>query len=335
MAEMKELSVIIPVYNTPIDMLERCFASVLKLRDISFEVLLIDDGSGGETAQFCKNFADKQASFRYIPKENGGVSSARNMGIAKAEGTYITFVDADDCLLPDAFSPAYFQADADLIIFDTAVEEKCRRAVWKGLEMPAGKVEKTDVLRRYVCGVALNGPYAKLYKTARIRSADLRFNENFVTAEDWLFGCSFALQAEKIRYVDTAAYLYYRDSGTSLSRLSRFPDTMLENHIAMYRKKLEILQDTFSDAPDAAQLRGAAAAAVVENMFNCAADLHLMKKLTPRRKENIRDICRQAKAHLSLSAWKKACLKAMVLTRFWVALYPLARLRAVYMKRKK
>ena len=332
---MKDLSIIIPVYNTPEKLLERCFASILQLQDISYEVLLIDDGSGEETAKFCKEFAEKHPEFIHFRKENGGVSSARNMGLSQAKGRYIAFVDADDCLLPEAYAPAQFAQDADLVVLDTDVEQNGQRVTWSGLEMRPGRVERTDVLRRYLTSFALNGPYAKLYKTALIRERELRFDERYVTAEDWLFGCSFTLLAQTILYVNTSSYLYYRDSGTSLSRLNRFPDIMLENLIGMYHKKLQILEEVFSLAPDLAQLRGVVSAAAVENMFNCAADLYLLKKLTPARKSRILEITRQARKYLSLSGWKKAYLKAQFLTHFWVGVYPLAHLRALYLKHKK
>lgn len=332
---MLDLSIIIPIYNTPVSALERCFASILELRDIGFEVLLIDDGSGEETAKFCREYADGHPEFIHFRKENGGVSSARNMGLSHAKGAYITFVDADDCLLPGVFTPEQFRSGADLIIFNIDVIENERDFVWKGLELPAGKVGRTDVLRRYINSHALNGPSAKLFKTEKIQSIQLRFNEGFVTAEDWLFGFSFALQAEKIRYVDASSYLYYRDGATSLSRLNRFPDTMLQNLADMYRTKLQVLEEDFLGAPDLAQLQGVASAAVVENMFNCAADLYLMKKLTPQRKKKILETCGQARAYLRLSERKKAYLKAMFLTRCWVGVYPIAHIRRFYLKHIK
>ena len=332
---MKELSIIIPVYNTPGSLLERCFASILELRDVSYEVLLIDDGSGAETAEFCKEFAKKHEEFLHFRKENGGVSSARNMGLSHAKGAYITFVDADDELLPDAFSPELFRTDADLVIFDTDVAEAGVCSTWKGLELPAGAVDRADVLRRYVSGHALNGPYAKLYKTALIQVNDLRFDEAYVTAEDWLFGCSFALQVQQVTYVPVSSYLYYRDGGNAYSRLNRYPDTMLANLVGTYEKKLQILEQEFSNAPDLTWLRSVAAAAVVENLFNSAADLYLLKKETPQRKEKILKTCRQAMQYLSFSGWKKAWLKALLLTRCWVGIYPVAHLRCMYLKRKK
>lgn len=332
---MLDLSIIIPIYNTPGSALERCFASILELQDITFEVLLIDDGSGRETAEFCKEYAGSHENFMYIRKENGGVSSARNLGLSQARGTYITFVDSDDCLLAGAFIPDQFQSGADLIIFDAAVIQQGQCSTWKGLELPAGKVERADVLRRYINSHALNGPYGKLFKTQLIQNSELRFDESFVTAEDWLFGVSFALQAKEALYVPVSSYLYYRDAGTSLSRLRRFPDTMLENLIAMYHKKLEILEQEFSGAPDMEQLRTVASARAVENMVNCAADLYLFKLQTPERKARILEVCQQAKKYLAPNGSKKARMKAWLATNFWAGIYPLAHMRSAYLKQKK
>ena len=92
-----KISVIIPVYNSE-DFIEATLNSLVNqmfpLKDI--EVLMIDDGSIDRSAEICQKYADKYPSFQLIRKENGGVSSARNLGIKRATGKYIMFLDADD-----------------------------------------------------------------------------------------------------------------------------------------------------------------------------------------------------------------------------------------------
>ena len=88
------LSVIIPVYNAE-PYLAKCIDSVLS-QDVPLEVLLIDDGSIDGSANVCKRYAERDTRIRYFRKENGGVSSARNVGLDNMLGEFVTFVDSDD-----------------------------------------------------------------------------------------------------------------------------------------------------------------------------------------------------------------------------------------------
>lgn len=90
-----KLSIIIPVYRTQ-DTLERCLESILQQSFTDYEMILVDDGSDDGCPQLCDEYARKDARIRVIHKANGGLSDARNAGIRKARGEYITFVDSDD-----------------------------------------------------------------------------------------------------------------------------------------------------------------------------------------------------------------------------------------------
>lgn len=94
------ISVIVPIYNG-----EKWLLPVL--RSIStqtftdFEILLIDDGSVDNSAQICKSFLAQESRARYFYKENGGISSAKNLGLREAKGAFICFLNSDDIVAPD------------------------------------------------------------------------------------------------------------------------------------------------------------------------------------------------------------------------------------------
>ena len=94
-----KISVIIPVYNAS-GLLPDCLQSIALQTWTDLEVLLVDDGSTDDSAGICRSFCEKDSRFRLLQKENGGVSSARNLGLEEASGDYIAFVDADDWLCP-------------------------------------------------------------------------------------------------------------------------------------------------------------------------------------------------------------------------------------------
>lgn len=96
------LTVIVPVYNAE-PYLETCVRSILAQTFGDFELLLVDDGSTDGSASLCDRLAAGDSRLRAIHKPNGGVSSARNVGLDAARGQWITFVDADDTIAPEMF----------------------------------------------------------------------------------------------------------------------------------------------------------------------------------------------------------------------------------------
>lgn len=89
------ISIIVPIYNTE-KYLHECLDSILNQSYTNFEVLLINDGSTDSSGTICQEYVERDSRFRYFEKDNGGVASARNLGLERSEGTYITFIDSDD-----------------------------------------------------------------------------------------------------------------------------------------------------------------------------------------------------------------------------------------------
>lgn len=104
------ISVVIPVYNIE-KYLERCVTSVQEQTYTNLEIVLVDDGSTDESGLICDKLAAKDSRIRVFHKENGGSSSARNLGIAKAKGEYIGFVDSDDYISRDMYELLYQALD--------------------------------------------------------------------------------------------------------------------------------------------------------------------------------------------------------------------------------
>lgn len=109
-----KISVIVPVYNAE-KYLPRCIDSILTQCFTNIELLLIDDGSKDKSGDICDGYAEKDKRVIVFHKENGGVSSARNLGLDKATGDYVTFVDADDYLLPESLTLQLLEGNYDLI----------------------------------------------------------------------------------------------------------------------------------------------------------------------------------------------------------------------------
>ncbi|MBE6677461.1 MAG: glycosyltransferase [Ruminococcaceae bacterium] len=115
---MKKLTVIVAVYNAE-KTLARCVDSILSQSYENLEVILVNDGSKDRSLDICKDYQSKDKRVKVIDKENGGISSARNAGLDVAKGDYISFVDSDDYLLPEAYSTMMTKAvetDVDITV---------------------------------------------------------------------------------------------------------------------------------------------------------------------------------------------------------------------------
>ena len=98
-----KVSVIVPVYNIE-KLLQRCIDSILAQTFTDFELLIIDDGSKDKSGEICDEYAEKDARIRVFHKQNGGVSSTRNLGRDEAKGKYIAFVDSDDFIYRSTYA---------------------------------------------------------------------------------------------------------------------------------------------------------------------------------------------------------------------------------------
>ena len=97
-----KISIVVPVYKVE-DYLPNCIKSITNQTHTDFELILVDDGSPDRCGHICDQFAARDPRIRVIHKKNGGLSSARNTGVAAASGDYILFLDSDDTWASDDF----------------------------------------------------------------------------------------------------------------------------------------------------------------------------------------------------------------------------------------
>lgn len=107
------ISIIIPVYNVA-DYLTSCIDSIINQGFKDYEVLLVDDGSSDNSGLICDEYAKKDDRIKVLHKSNGGVSSARNLGIEKATGEWLYFIDSDDEILPNALQLLVNNIESDV-----------------------------------------------------------------------------------------------------------------------------------------------------------------------------------------------------------------------------
>ena len=204
------ISIIVPIYNTE-KYLHRCIDSVLAQTYKDFELLLIDDGSTDSSGVICDSYAAKDGHIKVFHKENGGVSSARNLGLDNAQGEWITFVDSDDYIEENFLKSFEGNLDADLVV-GNAVLLTCqtgRRTDLKCISSGCYK-DVRNVFSSHLSEMILRVPWGKMYRAGLI--SDLRFNESMHLGEDTLFSLCYFRRIKSISVLgdenDNSSYVY-------------------------------------------------------------------------------------------------------------------------------
>lgn len=204
---MPKVSIIVPVYKAE-KYLNRCIDSIIAQTFTDWELLLIDDGSPDRSGEICDEYAQKDTRIRVFHKNNGGVSSARNLGLDNVLGEYVTFVDSDDWLLDNALTlcSSYF-GQYEIIRFSmmfvkSMTEEKKRKLI-----LPLSN-SKTDILQRILRRNSLLGVWGGIYKRELFCIQSIRFDPKLVMAEDWLVLCQLVNQCHSIIDLPDVCYFY-------------------------------------------------------------------------------------------------------------------------------
>ena len=227
------LSVIIPVYNTE-KYLIKCLDSVINQTFKSMEVICVNDGSTDNSLDILKKYQVIDDRIKIINKKNGGLSSARNIGIEHAQGSYITFIDSDDFIESNAYQDTLFYFDnpkVDLVYFSTqlVIEDNISRTQDQRYfeHKYTGLVDlSNDVIAKMdVCA------WNKIYKLSILKKYDIRF-PNGLWYEDNPFFWSYALVSDSAFFVNDKLYNYLIRTGSIMSQHNQqgkvYPKTLHE-----------------------------------------------------------------------------------------------------------
>lgn len=232
---MKKVSVIVPVYNAE-NYLANCLETLIKQTYENIELLIINDGSTDNSLEICTAYEQKDDRIKLFNIPNSGVSTARNLGIDKSTGDYITFVDSDDWVELNAIEfgvNKMSETDADIIIWsyfkNFPGEERALSL------LPGGSktyTENKDLLYlksiyqfygQQTLGdtVSAGTTWGKFYKAELIKENDIKFKKELTRSQDVIFGLEAFSQAKVIDYHDVPLY-HYRINNSSTCSGTRF-----------------------------------------------------------------------------------------------------------------
>lgn len=211
------ISIVVPVYNIPDELLECCLNSIKNQRFRDFEVIIIDDGSPLKSnLTLCKEFADTDSRFVFYQQKNSGVSVARNKGIDSAGGDWILFVDPDDWVAENYLTEMvkYVDTKADIILCDCYVNSETEENVNHFFNKK--NITKDDALIQIFGNnkyynppyIAVGTPWAKMYNVSFLRRNNLQFDVQLRRMQDNVFNLYAFYDAEKIVYVNQSLYHY-------------------------------------------------------------------------------------------------------------------------------
>ncbi len=215
---MPKVSIIVPVYNTK-DYLHRCVDSILAQTFTDFELLLIDDGSTDSSGIICDNYASRDCRVKVFHKENGGVSSARNIGLKNAAGEWVCFVDSDDTVHQDYLNNlvSAINENVEMVIsfsvsvfMNKTVEPTYRDAILTDKDF-AKLFNEYDLHWR-------TSPWAKLYKRKIVENNNLLFNLEMPIGEDLVFLYEYIRLVECLSVSGNAYYYYSAEVQSSLTK---------------------------------------------------------------------------------------------------------------------
>lgn len=215
---MPNISVIVPVYNVE-KYLDLCIQSILAQTYADFELLLVDDGSTDSSAEICDKYAEEDSRVRVFHKENGGVSSARNMGLDNIRGEWVVFVDSDDWVENNYLSLLIDNSETSFVlssyIYDRPNKKTYEQLIDTSFSISANNL--TDLLMKG----AYMTPICKLYRRDIIQNNVIRFDTRISSGEDTLFVWQYLLYVDNVTTLSDATYHYcITDNGLSHKRIS-------------------------------------------------------------------------------------------------------------------
>ena len=247
------VSIIVPVYRAE-QYLSECVDSLLEQTYPNIEIVLVDDGSPDGSPALCDGYAARDARVTVIHKENGGVSSARNAGLAAAKGEYIIFVDSDDRAdgrMVELLYGALVQNQADISIGALQIDGKTESgsAFYVEDAVVTGEREVADWICRAYCRQSICSPVARCYK----KSLCPTFKEDMALGEDTLFNIEYFEKVHTVALMSNVLY-HYRIIEGSDSLAGRFFPVYFEHFKRLYEATLKMLNQKGFGDPNRAEL---------------------------------------------------------------------------------
>lgn len=217
----KKVSLIVTVFNKK-DTIQKCLISIKKQSYKKINVIVIDDGSTDNSGEIAKRICKTDNRFKYYYQQNKGVSSARNMGLDKAEGESVLFIDGDDFIDSDYVERIARYQNFDITVAGFKVVGRNDVMITsvkpKNMEF---NMNSLDIFFNEKTFKFIGVPYSKLFKLNIIRKNKIKFDVTKDFGEDTEFVFDYLLKCKKVKYISYTGYNNYIYLADTLSRKTR------------------------------------------------------------------------------------------------------------------
>lgn len=210
-----KLSIIVPIYNVE-NYLKKCLDSLINQNSTNYEIILVNDGSTDKSLEICEQYEKENFNIKVYTKKNGGLSSARNYGLDKAKGEYISFIDSDDWISNDYVKEIYNVIDNDksadviaynMIYINDGWQDGITRKIYDNFE----SMDRKSIIKEcYNPSFA----WARVYKNNIIKK--YKFPSQDIWYEDMYVMPAILSNCKKIAYINKELY-YYRQRKSSIT----------------------------------------------------------------------------------------------------------------------
>lgn len=235
---MKDISVIIPVYNVE-KYIAKCINSIVNQTFENYEVILVDDGSTDNSGIICDKLASKNEKIKVYHKSNGGLSDARNYGVKMATSKYITFIDSDDYVRCDYLELMFnsiekYDSDISVVLQKIVYEDTDYSITYnKGIENSVEVMKGVDLLKYALLGKkGTLSSCGKLYKKECILAQPFPIGKLY---EDMEVMFNIYLKTLKVAIVNENAYFYLRRKNSIVN------SRVTENHLYGIKSCIKML----------------------------------------------------------------------------------------------
>lgn len=239
------ISVIVPVYNAE-KTLKDTLRTVLSQKYNNIELICVNDGSTDQSLEILNRIAKFDNRVIVINQSNQGPAKARNSGLDRAYGKYISFVDSDDGLSMDAYKNLVYIAEtsnADIVVFGGNAMPNTNVPEWiqRRLESSNAEYIGNDAVQSALFHEPSSRPFLWLHfiKRELIENNHLRMDESLDLGEDQVFQFNYFAKAEKVVFTKGKYYTYYWNNSSSLmGKYNLMPSVKIEKHFAIIEKVL-------------------------------------------------------------------------------------------------
>lgn len=240
------VSIVIPVHNSE-KYLSECLFGFVQQTYQNIEVILVDDGSTDKSGEICEQYCRDNNNFHYIRQESCGVSTARNVGLAKAKGKYVVFSDSDDLVKENYIETlaenmngydmavcGYYKVNSTFDVIESSVHGERTAS-----EIPLNMLLEI-IFDSQICGYQ-GFVWNKIFRMDLIRENHLEFDPEIRYNEDRLFVVEYLMNCKKIFYGNEPLYIYVQHPESAMGKINKGYTHFMLSEIDAYDKMLNLV----------------------------------------------------------------------------------------------